>query len=291
MSAVTSSPSGYPKVRHIIAPNRAWFRFDWAELLARRDLLSLLVRRDLVSRYRQTVLGPAWLVLQPLALALVFSMVFGRVAAIPTDGAPRILFYLCGLFGWSCFAQNLQSTSSTFSANADLFGKVFFPRLVMPLAAVLSNLVSLTVQFAVFLLFYLGYKLFQVGSGYGMGINALLLPLLVFQTAAFALGVGLWISVLTARYRDLRHAMSFIMLIWMFLTPVIYPLSKVPGEYRQLLQLNPVATMVESIRSVLLGVGTVSPIALAWSVAVTLVVLGSGILLFQRAERTVVDTL
>jgi lipopolysaccharide transport system permease protein len=291
MSAVTSSPSDFPKVRHIIAPNRAWLRFDWAELLARRDLLSLLVRRDLVSRYRQTILGPAWLVLQPLALALVFSLVFGRVAAIPTDGAPRILFYLCSLFGWHCFALNLQSTSSTFSANADLFGKVFFPRLVMPLAAVLSNLVSLTIQLAVFLLFYLGYKLFQIGSGYGMGISALLLPLLVLQTAAFALGVGLWISVLTARYRDLRHAMSFLMLIWMFLTPVIYPLSKVSPDYRYLLQLNPVATMVESIRSVLLGVGTVTPLALTWSLGITIVVLVSGILLFQRAERTVVDTL
>jgi lipopolysaccharide transport system permease protein len=291
MSAMTSSSSAGRKVRHVIAPNRGWFKVDWMELLERRDLLFLLVRRDLVSKYRQTVLGPAWHVLQPLALAVVFTMIFGRVAGIPTDGAPRILFYLCSLFAWHCFAQNLQATSATFSANASLFGKVYFPRLVVPLAAVLSNLVALGIQFGVFLSFYLVHKLFQVGSGYGMTLGALLLPLLVMQTAAFALGVGLWISSLTAKYRDLRHAMSFIMLIWMLLTPVIYPLSQVPGRYGQLLLLNPVATMVESFRYVLLGVGTVNGTAVASSIAITIVVLWTGLLFFQRTERTVVDTL
>ncbi len=278
-------------VTHAIAPNRSWFRFDVGELWDRRDLLFLLFRRDFVSRYRQTLLGPAWHVLQPLALALVFTLVFGRVAAIPTEGAPRVLFYLAGLLGWNACSHSLQATSATFGSNADLFGKVYFPRLIVPLAAVLTSLVALGLQLGVFLVVLAGYRLVTPSSGVGMHWSALWLPLLAVEAAALGLGVGLWISSVTARYRDLKHAMPFLLLLWMFLTPVIYPLSRVPPEYRALALANPVAPVVEAFRHALLGAGAVLPGALVGSLASTLLILVSGVLIFQRTERTVVDTL
>jgi lipopolysaccharide transport system permease protein len=283
-------PSTAP-VTHVVAPNRRWLRFDPGELWDRRDLLFLLFRRDFVSRYRQTLLGPAWHVLQPLALALVFTVVFGRVAAIPTEGAPGILFYLAGLLGWNACSHSLQATSSTFGSNADLFGKVYFPRLVVPLAAVLTSVVALGLQLGVFLLMLAGYKLLGPGGEYGIQWSALWLPLLALEAAALGLGVGLWISSVTARYRDVKHAMPFLMLLWMFLTPVIYPLSRVPPEYQAIALANPVAPVVEAFRHALLGAGRVAPVALGGSIASTLLLLVSGVLIFQRTERTVVDTL
>jgi lipopolysaccharide transport system permease protein len=278
-------------VSHVIAPDRGWLRFDLAELWDRRDLLFLLVRRDLVSRYRQTLLGPAWHVVQPLALALVFTLVFGRVAAIPTEGAPGVLFYLAGLLGWNACAHSLQATSSTFGSNAELFGKVYFPRLIVPLGAALTSLVALGLQLGAFLLLLGGFKLLGPGGAYGMNWSALWVPLLAAEAAALGLGVGLWMSSVTARYRDLKHAMPFLLLLWMFVTPVIYPLSRVPPEYRAAVLVNPVAPVVEAVRHALLGAGAVVPGALAGSIASTLLILVSGVLIFQRTERTVVDTL
>lgn len=279
-----------PAVRYVVEPNRSWFRFDWGELIEYRDLVYLLFRRDHVARYKQTILGPAWYILQPLATALIFSVVFGRIAGITTDGVPRMLFYLSGLLGWNFFAQSLNATSSTFASNADLFGKVYFPRLVVPLSALLSTAVTFALQLGVFLAFYASHKQLGDGTNYGMTVSVILLPFLVLQTAALALGAGLWLSSLTARYRDLRHALTFIVSSLMFLTPVIYPLSNVPLEFKALIQLNPMTTIVESFRLMLLGVGTLEPLALIWSTIVTAAVLVTGALFFQRTERTFIDT-
>jgi ABC-type polysaccharide/polyol phosphate export permease len=249
-----------------------------------------LVRRDLVSKYKQTILGPLWHVIHPLVMALVFTCVFSRVAAISTEGAPRVLFYLAGLLAWNSFAQNLNTTSGTFTSNADLFGKVYFPRVIVPLASVMSSLIAVCLQFGVFLLFFMGYKLFASSQGYQIGWSVLLLPALVVQTAALSLGLGLWFSSLTTRYRDLQHAMPFVISIWMFLTPVFYPVSAISAGSRWLFQLNPMAAVVESYRHVLLGIGSVKALALGFSALITIAVLLSGMMLFQRAERTAVDT-
>jgi lipopolysaccharide transport system permease protein len=274
-----------------IRSNRNWLRIDWAELAEHSDLLRLLVRRDLLSKYKQTVLGPLWWVVQPVALALVFTVVFGRVVTVPTNGVPRLLFNLCSLLGWTYFGQNLNAVSSTFISHAGLFGKVYFPRLIVPLATTISNLCALGVQFSVFFCFYIAHRLFAATSGLHLGLNVLMLPLLVLETAAFSLGAGLWLASLTGKYRDLSYALPLLINVWMFLTPVFYPLSQFPKRLQALAIFNPMSTIVESFRRLLLGVGTVTPAAIAISITITIMILLSGIWLFQRAERTVVDTI
>lgn len=291
MSSMPSPSSAPGEFEYVIEPNRAWLKINCAELFEHRDLLFLLVRRDLVAKYKQTVLGPLWHVIHPLVMAVVFTVVFSRVAAISTEGVPRVLFYLCGLLGWNYFSQNLNSTSGTFTSNATLFGKVYFPRLVVPIATVISNLVSVAMQFTIFLLFFLGYKLFTTGAGFHMSWTAFFLPALIAQTAALSLGLGLMLSALTAKYRDLQHALTFLISIWMFASPVFYPVSEISAGSKWIFMMNPIAPVLESYRRVLLGIGTVDPLALGASIAVTVVILLGGIILFQRAERTAVDTL
>jgi lipopolysaccharide transport system permease protein len=274
-----------------IRPHRSWLKIDWADLAEHSDLLRLLVRRDLISKYKQTVLGPLWWVVQPVALALVFTVVFGHVVNVPTNGVPRILFNLCSLLGWTYFAQNLNSVSSTFISNAALFGKVYFPRLISPFATTISNLCAFFVQFGVFFGFYIAYKFFVRSGGLHLNLSVLLLPLLVLETAAFSLGAGLWLASLTGKYRDLSYALPLLINVWMFLTPVFYPLAQFPKQLARLAIFNPMSTIVESFRKLLLGVGTVTPEAVAISVGITLLALLSGIWLFQRAERTIIDTI
>lgn len=274
-----------------IRPNQSWLRLDWRALFEYQDLLFLLVRRDFVSKYKQTVLGPVWFVLQPLLTTVVFTVVFGGFARIPTGGVPPILFYLCGLLGWGYLAQIFNSTSATFVTNASLFGKVYFPRLVVPLATVLSSLFAFGIQLVTFLAFYLAYKLSPgTASLFGFRWQIIMLPLLVLQIAALSLGVGLWMSALTAKYRDFFHLSGFIVQLWMYATPVIYPLSAVPERWRWLVALNPMSVPVECCRYMFLGTGGVSPGEIAVSVAATVLLLFSGLLLFQKVERTFVDT-
>jgi lipopolysaccharide transport system permease protein len=279
-----------PELMVIIEPKTAFFHIDWRELLAHRDLLFLLVRRDLIAKYQQTILGPLWHVIQPLMMAFVFAAVFSRVVAIQTEGVPRILFYLAGLLGWNYFTQTLSTTSLTYITNAALFGKVYFPRLVIPFANALSNLISMGIQFGVFLLFFLGYKIFGAAEHAEMGWRILLLPLVIAQTACLSLGVGLCLSALTVRYRDLQHAIPFLLTIWMFATPVIYPISQTSVLSRWILTFNPMAVVIESYRRILLGIGSVDPGALALSACVTIFIFGAGLYLFQMSERTAIDT-
>jgi lipopolysaccharide transport system permease protein len=256
-----------------------------------RDLLLLLVHRDFIAKYKQTVLGPAWFIIQPLLTTLVFTVIFSKVAQIPTDGLPPILFYLAGLLGWNYFAQTFQTTSGTLVNNAGLFGKVYFPRLIVPLAAVISNLLTFVLQLATFLGFWAYYKLFTLmGANFDFGFSLAALPFVLLQIAALSFGMGLWLSALTVKYRDFAYLSGFIVQIWMYVTPVIYPLSQVPEAWRWVAALNPMAMPVETIKYMLLGQGTVTPSFVAVSLLVTLLLLVSGVIVFNKVEKTFVDT-
>ena len=275
----------------IIEPNRSWFRIPWREIVQYRDLLYLLVRRDFVSKYKQTVLGPLWFVIQPLMTTLMFTVVFGKIAKIPTDRLPPMLFYLCGMLAWGYFAKCLGGTASTFVGNAHLFGKVYFPRLVVPLSVIVSNLMSFGIQLATFAAFWVYFKWFTAaGVLIRPNLFILTLPLLLVQTAAIGLGVGLWMSALSAKYRDFSYLADFMAQLWMYATPVVYPLSVVPERWRWVVALNPMAGIVESYRYALLGAGTVDPVYMGLSVLTTGLVLVSGLLVFNKVERTFIDT-
>jgi len=277
----------------IIEPNQAWLRVDWAQLWEYRDLLALLVHREFASKYKQTILGPAWFILQPLMTALVFTIFFGHVAKVRTDGIPSVLFYLCNQLGWNYLQQNLATGGSIFTTNANLFGKVYFPRLVVPLSVVLSNLFACLLQLASFLAIYWGFVLLVPGAMHGLHISAsalVLVPVLYLGTGALSLGVCLWMSSLTAKYRDLTQVMQFVVQLWMFASPVCYPLSDYPVKWRWIAEINPMTAILESFRLCLFGIGTLTPMSLVMSIAGTLLLLLTGMLIFQRTERTFIDT-
>ena len=275
----------------IIEPTTSWFHVPWREIVQYRDLLFLLVRRDFVAQYKQTILGPLWFVIQPLLTTVVFTVIFSSVAKIPTDKLPPMLFYLCGMLGWNYFARCMGGTSSTFVGNAGLFGKVYFPRLVVPLSVVLSQLISFAIQLVTFLGFWVWFKLFTAGGATFHATSLLFaLPLLLLQTAAIGLGVGLWMSSLTAKYRDFGNLAAFLTQLWMYATPVVYPLSMLPERWRWVASLNPMTGIIEAYRYAFLGTGTVEPVYLAASAGTTVIVLLTGIVFFSRVERTFVDT-
>jgi lipopolysaccharide transport system permease protein len=276
----------------VIQATKGLLHVDWRGLVEYRDLLMLLVRRDFLSKYKQSILGPAWFIIQPLLTTIVFTVIFGRVANLPSDGMPKMLFYLCALVPWNYFAANLNSTSATFTSNIGLFGKVYFPRLVIPLSVVVSNLIVLAIQLLTFLGFFIYFKfLSAAGPLIRPNLELALMPLLLLQIAAISLGFGLLLSALTVRYRDLAYAMGFLVQLWMYATPVVYPLSLItrPG-WRMIAALNPMTSVVESFKHAFLGAGTVDVRYTAISVGITLVVLFLGLVLFTRAERTFVDT-
>jgi len=275
----------------VIRPTRGWLQLNLGEIWQYRDLLFLLVHRDFVAKYKQTILGPAWFVLQPLLTTVVFSIVFGEIAKIPTDDLPPMLFYLAGLLGWNYFAQTFQSTSGTLIGNAGLFGKVYFPRLVVPLSAIISNLFAFALQLATLLAVWIYFKLFTSAGGlFGFSASIVWFPLVLLQVAALSLGVGLWLSALTAKYRDFTFLSGFIIQIWMYATPVIYPLSQIPERWRWIAVLNPMTMPVEAIRIMLLGQGTVFGAYVLLSLGITVLLLVSGILVFSKIEKTFVDT-
>jgi len=285
---MSSHSEGY-EIR--IRPSKGLVNIDWQGLWEYRDLLYLMVRRDFLSKYAQTILGPLWFIIQPLFMTVIFTVIFSRVAGIPTDGVPPFLFYLCGQVGWGYFAQNFGSTSSTFVSNAGIFGKVYFPRLVVPLSAIISNLVASLIQGTMFMGFWLWFKFFTAsGASYHMTWGALAVPLIVVQIAAVSLGVGLWFSALTAKYRDFVQLGGFLIQVWMYATPVIYPLSQIPEKWQGWMALNPMAMPVESLRAVLLGAGSVTGPQIGVSVAIASVLLFTGLLVFEKVERTFVDS-
>jgi len=274
----------------IIQPTRGWRVIDWRALVHYRDLLYLMVRRDFVAKYKQTVLGPAWFIIQPLITTLMFTVVFGKIAKIPTDGIPGQVFYLCNLLAWTYFSQSLPTIATSLITNAGLFTKVYFPRLIVPLAALVSNLLAFGLQLVTFLGFYFYFKFATPeGAGIHANLTLLALPLLILHTALISLGFGLWLAALTAKYRDFTHLMHFLVQLWMYATPVILPLRLVPEKLRIVFALNPMTAVVESFRYAFFSHATVNAGYLGLSVAITLVVLISGLLVFSRVEKTFVD--
>lgn len=277
----------------VIRPRRAWYDFDWARLVHYRDLLWTLVRRDFVARYQQTILGPAWFVLQPLITTVAFTLVFGHALHTPTDGVPPFLFYLCGMLAWGYFSSVIGSTGTTFTANAQIFSKVYFPRIITPLAVTISSLVAFAVQTVTFLVFYVGMILFSPSVAALIHPNWLVLavlPLVLAQTAFLGLGCGLFLSALSGKYRDLQHMVPMLIQVWLFATPVIYPLSQLGPRAQWVAAFNPLTSVVELFRLGFFGVGTVTPGFVTVSLVSTGVMLLLGFALFQRVERTVVDT-
>ncbi len=272
----------------IIRPRTGWFDIHPSELWRYRDLILLFVRRDFISVYKQTILGPIWFLLQPLFSTVVFTLIFGRIARIPTDGLPQVLFYMSGIIAWNYFAACLTKTSDTFVANAGIFGKVYFPRLTVPVSIVITNLITFVIQFCLFLLF-IG---FYVWKGMPIKLNAFILitPLLLLQMASLGLGFGILVSSLTTRYKDLSYVVIFGVQLWMYATPVVYPMSQIPEKWQWLYALNPMASIVESFRYAFLGAGLISYGQISLGLVITLVILATGIILFSRTEKTFMDT-
>lgn len=285
----TDSLSNNMQWTRTISASRGWFDLRLDELWRYRDLIMLLVRRDFLALYKQTILGPMWHVVQPLVSALIFSVIFGQIAKIPTDGAPPLLFYLTGLLGWNYFAACLTKTSDTFTANAGIFGKVYFPRLVVPISVVLISLLTFAIQGSVLLalMVYFGW---QGAAVHPSPWALIIVPLLILQMAALGLGLGILISALTTRYRDLAFALTFGIQLWMYATPVVYPLSQVPANLYPFVAANPMTPIIETLRHVVLGSGSLNVPMLAVSVAETAVILCLGVLAFVRIEKTVMDT-
>ena len=272
----------------IIRPQRGWFDLRLAELWRARDLIMLFVWRDFVSIYKQTILGPLWYLIQPILTTLTFTIFFGRIANLPTDNLPQFLFYMSGTVIWRYFAACLTNTSDTFIANAGLFGKVYFPRLAVPISSLVSNLITFSLQF----LLFLGFIIYFVATGSPIRPNIwmLLLPVLLLMMAGLGLGFGIIISSLTTRYRDLRFLVTFGVQLLMYATPIIYPLSSIPENFRSLILANPMTSIIEAFRYAFLGTGSISASNLLYSFGFMLFVLLIGIILFNRVEATFMDT-
>jgi lipopolysaccharide transport system permease protein len=271
----------------VLRPNKKLFDLNLREIYHYRDLVWMFVNRDFVTVYKQTVLGPLWFILNPLFTTIMFSFVFGGLAKIPTDGVPQTLFYYGGTMLWGYFSTCLASAADAFTGNSGLFGKVYFPRLTVPISKVFSNLITLGIQFATLIVFYVYYVL--VGAKVHPTWWALAFPLLLMQIAALGTGIGMIISALTTKYRDLRQLVSFGVGLWMYATPIVYPLSQVPAKYRWVMEINPVSAPVEAFRAMFYGVGGVSPFMLWSSIAMTALFCFFGLVLFTRNERTFVD--
>jgi lipopolysaccharide transport system permease protein len=272
----------------VIRPKDKLLHVDFAEIWQYRDLYTMFVRRDIVTQYKQTILGPAWYFIQPALTTLMYMVVFGGIAKIPTDGLPQPMFYLAGIVCWQYFADCLNKTSSTFTANASIFGKVYFPRLIVPLSTISSNLVRMGIQFLLFIAVYLYYVI--IGVDVVPNAYILLIPMLILMLAGLALGFGILISSLTTKYRDLTFLFSFIVQLWMYATPVIYPLSTISPEKQWIMVLNPVTSIVEAFKYGTMGVGTFSWIHLAYSFGFMLVLLALGVVVFNKVQRSFMDT-
>lgn len=282
--------SSLPEWDLIIEPRSSLFQLNLKEVWRYKYLLVMFVKRDLVSVYKQTILGPLWFVIQPILTTVTFVVVFGNIARISTDGLPQILFYLAGITIWNYFSETLTSTSNTFIVNAGIFGKVYFPRLILPLSRVLSGLIKFGIQFGLFLLtlFYFLIRGSLVDPD-PLGI-LLVTPVVLVILAGLGLGFGLILSALTTKYRDLVFLITFGIQLGMYATPVIFPFSSVSEKYRWLIEINPMATLVEAFRKVYLGVGEWSWPWLAYSFVFMLVTLLLGVLIFNRVEKTFMDT-
>lgn len=273
-----------------IRPKDSLLSIDFKEIWRYRDLMMLFVKRNIITQYKQTVLGPLWFVIQPLMTTVMYMVVFGGIAKISTDGLPQPLFYLAGISFWQYFADCLTKTSNTFVSNAGIFGKVYFPRLVTPLSDVISNLVRFGIQFGLFLIVFLYYVIFT-DTVIQPNWYALLFPVLVAMLAGLALGFGILFSSMTTKYRDLQLLLSFFVSLWMYATPVIYPLSTITNEKLLLvMQLNPLTGIVEFFKYGMLGVGNHDWWMLGYSFGFMVVLLAVGIVVFNKVQKSFMDT-
>jgi len=274
----------------IIKPNKNWLYIDWKGLIQYRDLLFLLVRRNFVASYKQTIIGPGWIILQPLVTTFALTVVFGKVVKISTDGLPPILFYFCALVPWGFFVQSLTGVASHLRTNASLFQKVYFPRLIMALSMVFSNFLVTLIQFVTFLGFYIYYKwMTPAGADIQPNLGILLIPLLFLQIALLSMGFGLWFASLAIKYRDVTKLMAFFTQLWMYATPIIYPISLVSDKWKIILYMNPMAQIVELFRYVFFGTGYVNGVCILVSTGMTCVVFITGLFFFNKQERNFVD--
>lgn len=276
----------------IIEGHTSLFDLKLDDLWKYRDLLWMFVKRDFVSFYKQTILGPLWFFIQPIFTTIVFTFVFGNLAGISTDGLPKQLFYLTGITSWNYFSDCLIKTSTVFKDNANIFGKVYFPRLIMPLSIITSNLVRFGVQLLLLLLMMGYFVLFPVdGADFYVTYAILFFPLLVLLMALLGLGLGLIITAMTTKYRDLAFLISFGVQLLMYATTVIYPLSAAPEKYKKIIELNPMTGIIEAFRFAFLGKGEFSFWSIGYSTVVTIVVLVLGTLIFNKTEKNFVDTI
>lgn len=281
----------------VIKPKDKLFSVDFKELWAYRDLCSLFVKRNIITQYKQTILGPVWFVIQPALTVIMYMIVFGGIAGIPTDGVPRPLFYLAGTCLWNYFSECLTKTSNTFVSNANIFGKVYFPRLVMPIATVASNLLRLGIQFGFFVIVYIVYTLIDPSCTAHLTWYALLLPVLIVLMAGLALGFGTIFSSLTTKYRDLQVLLSFLVQLWMYATPIVYPLSQTGSKFflgvpvHTFMCMNPVTPIIETFKYGFLGCGEfVGWRWLIYSFVFMSVLLGVGVVVFNKVQKSFMDT-
>lgn len=272
----------------VVTSKKPLFSFNLKELWDYRDLILLFVRRTFVAQYKQTILGPAWAVIQPLFTTVMFTVFFGNIAGLAPSGVPSFLFYLCGSVAWGYFSGCLTATATTFTSNSAILGKVYFPRLVMPVSTVISQLISFGIQFAFFLIFILYFIV--TGADFHPNAFVLLTPVLVLQMACMGLGFGIIVSALTTKYRDLALLVSFGVQLWMYATPVAYDVAIIPEKYIGLYMLNPVTPIINTFRYAFLGVGEFSGVYYGISWCITVVVLFLGMCLFNRVEKTFMDT-
>jgi lipopolysaccharide transport system permease protein len=272
-----------------IQAKRSLFDLRLKEVWDYRDLLFMFVRRDFLATYKQTVLGPLWFIIQPVLTTIMFTVVFGNFAKISTDGLPKMLFYLAGITIWTYFAESFNKTSTVFTANASIFGKVYFPRLIVPLSIVASGLIRFVIQFALFIVVLI-YFLLKPDSQIHPNVYALLTPFLLFFMAGFALGMGVIISALTTKYRDFSYLVTFGVTLLMYATPVIYPISSLAPKYKVYALANPLSGIVEAFRYGWLGSGTFSWAALEYSFIFMFVLLFLGVVVFNKVEKTFMDT-
>lgn len=272
----------------IIKPKPSVLTIGINQLWRYRDLLLLFVKRDFVSVYKQTILGPLWFVLQPVLTTITFLIIFGNIAKIPTDGMPPVLFYLSGIILWNYYAECLTKTSDTFITNAGIFGKVYFPRLIVPLSIVLSNLIRFSIQFILFLCFWIYY--YFIGSGIHLSYTIVFFPILIFLMAGHGFALGIIISSLTTKYRDLRFLIQFGVQLLMYASPIVYPLSSVPEKYHWVLLMNPMTSIIETFKYSFLGVGVFNLYHLLFNLISLIIILFLGLLLFNKVEKSFMDT-
>lgn len=275
------------KFSTVIVPKTGWFDINLKEVWQYRDLVMLFVRRNFVSQYKQTILGPLWAIIQPLLTTVVFTVVFGSLAGLSAEGVPSFLFFLSGNVAWQYFSGCLTSTANTFTGNAGILGKVYFPRLVMPISTVMTNLISFGIQMAMFLIFLVYY---WIQGAVQPNWYVLLTPVLIVHMAMLSLGTGVIISALTTKYRDLKMLVGFGVQLWMYATPVAYDIGIIPAKYMGLYMLNPMTPVVNAFRTAFLGLGSfeIGYYLLSW--IVTAVILFVGVVLFSRVEKTFMDT-